>query len=256
MDYLKSVVPSQFMADRGSNLVVIIPGSANVRIGLAAQQVPLNIPQCIARHIHSNGENQGAATLTLQDQMLNMQATPAQQLEREKAYDIIASLLKIPFLDEKSANNSFPRKTVRLDGSKPQNSRNDSTFTWTNVMEKNHKLPVDEDSEAKDVKRESLDQAKGFHGDPSSSAHVFRDYICGEEALKIPPSKPYRLRRPIRRGHLNISQQYPLQQVCEDMATIWDWILNDKLHIPQAERTMYSAILVVPETFDTRGISK
>lgn len=39
----------------------------------------------------------------------------------------------------------------------------------------------------------------------------------------------------------------------EDLLTIWDWVLIEKLHIPPYERNMYSAILVVPETFDNRG---
>lgn len=254
MEYLKSVVPSQLMAERGSNVVVINPGSANVRIGLAQQQVPLNIPHCIARYV--NDGNQGPKQ-TLQDQALDSQATPSQQLEREKAYNTIASLLKIPFLNENVANNSFPRKTARLDGYKLSNSRNDSAFTWTNVMEKKQNVPVEiENSEKKEVRIDSLDDFKGFDGELNSAAYKFREYICGDEALKIPLSKPYCLHRPIRRGHLNISQQYPLQQVLEDLYTIWDWVLSEKLHIPQAERNMYSAILVVPETFDTREIKE
>lgn len=42
-------------------------------------------------------------------------------------------------------------------------------------------------------------------------------------------------------------------QVLEDLHAIWDWILIEKLHIPHSERNLYSAILVVPETFDNRG---
>lgn len=46
-----------------------------------------------------------------------------------------------------------------------------------------------------------------------SSERKFRECIYGEEALQISPTEPYCLRRPIRRGHLNISQYYPMQQV-------------------------------------------
>lgn len=44
-------------------------------------------------------------------------------------------------------------------------------------------------------------------------------------------------------------------QVLEDLHAIWDWILIEKLHIPHSDRNLYSAILVVPETFDNRGNS-
>lgn len=43
-------------------------------------------------------------------------------------------------------------------------------------------------------------------------------------------------------------------QVAEDLFTIWDWVLNEKLQIFSTSRSLYSAILVVPETFDSRGI--
>lgn len=49
--------------------------------------------------------------------------------------------------------------------------------------------------------------------EPSSNEPKYREYICGEEALRISPTEPYCLRRPIRRGHLNISLHYPMQQV-------------------------------------------
>jgi len=42
-------------------------------------------------------------------------------------------------------------------------------------------------------------------------------------------------------------------QVIEDLYAIWDWILIDKLHILPDDRNFYSVILVVPETFDSRG---
>lgn len=48
----------------------------------------------------------------------------------------------------------------------------------------------------------------------------------------------------------------PILQVLEDLHAIWDWILIEKLHIPRNERNMYSAILVMPETFDNRGTVK
>jgi hypothetical protein len=44
-------------------------------------------------------------------------------------------------------------------------------------------------------------------------------------------------------------------QVLEDLRTIWNWILTEKLHINPRDRGLYSAILVLGETFDNRGIS-
>ncbi|EEF33078.1 conserved hypothetical protein [Ricinus communis] len=250
MDYLKTVVPSQLVAERGSNLVVINPGSASVRIGLAPQDTPFNVPHCIARYSSQSPK------LNVRDQMLNSQVTTAQHMEREKAYDIIASYLKIPFLDEEVANNSFPRKIGRVDGFNPQSGRKDVAFTWTNVYEQDtssslaSERPTNEGQIGGSLEKLESTDAKG----PSTSK--YRGFICGEEALQISPTEPYCLHRPIRRGHLNISQHYPMQQVLEDLHAIWDWILIEKLHIPQSERNMYAAILVLPETFDNREIKE
>lgn len=61
---------------------------------------------------------------------------------------------------------------------------------------------------------EPLDQHEGANPkELDSNEHKFKEFICGEEALKIPPTEPYCLHRPIRRGHLNISQHYSMQQV-------------------------------------------
>ncbi|XP_022147444.1 actin-related protein 9 [Momordica charantia] len=252
MDYLKSVVPSQLISERGSNLVVINPGSAHIRIGLASQDVPFNIPHCIARYTNQLPKR------NVQDQMLNSQVTTAQHMDREKAYDVIASLLKIPFLDEEVASNSFPRKMGRVDGHNMHNGKKDTVFSWTDVHEKDPTLSMAvESSSSKDVDNESLDQHVVTDSKELSSSVIrYRQFICGEDALKVSPSEPYCLHRPIRRGHLNISQHYPMQQVLEDLHAIWDWILIEKLHIPHSERNLYSAILAVPETFDNREIKE
>ncbi|GAB2266650.1 Actin-like protein arp9 [Dionaea muscipula] len=255
MDYLKNVVPSQLVAERGSNLVVINPGSASIRIGLASHDAPLIIPHCIARR--TVGANQPPRR-TVQDQMLNSQVTTAQHLEREKAYDTIASLLKIPFLDEEVAN-TYSRKVARVDGSGLANSKKDPAFTWTNVFEKNPDASSALEVSANNtVNKDYSDQYKAseYREMKVHGGYRYKECIYGEEALKISPTEPYCLRRPIRRGHFNVSLHYPTQQVLEDLCAIWDWILLEKLQIPLTERNMYSAILVVPETFDNREIKE
>ncbi|XP_047265080.1 actin-related protein 9 isoform X8 [Capsicum annuum] len=144
MDYLKTVIPSNLFAERGTNIVVINPGSANIRIGLAQQDTPFNIPHCISRRTTQLPKR------NVQDQMLNSQVTTAQHMERERAYDIIASLLRIPFLGEEIANSSYARKEVvigateaqfyqmgRVDTDPPQNNMKEPVFSWADVFEKN-----------------------------------------------------------------------------------------------------------------------
>ncbi|KAK6138891.1 hypothetical protein DH2020_027365 [Rehmannia glutinosa] len=244
MDYLKTVVPSQLFAERGSNVVVINPGSANIRIGLAQQDAPVSVPHCIARRTSQVPKK------NVQDQLLNSQVTTAQHMERERAYDIIASLLKIRTL------NIWIKYMGRVDVLPPQsNNKKETVIPWTNVFEKRTSSYLEEGSSLRSGET-SIQNEGTVKDEPSSTEPKYREYICGEEALRISPTEPYCLRRPIRRGHLNISLHYPMQQVIEDMHAIWDWNLIEKLHIPHNERHMYSASLLLICTFTLRKIKE
>ncbi|VAH24722.1 unnamed protein product [Triticum turgidum subsp. durum] len=253
MDYLKTVVPSQLLAERGSNLVVINPGSMNVRMGFASQDVPFNIPHCIARHKND------APKLSVRDQRLNCRAGLTHNAERERAYDIIASMLKIPFLGEvsPSENQPLPPKMGRLDGLSSQQNKDDSILTWTDVMDKRIKTSTSIERSVNSDADEDPSQSTSDDGNKSNSEESkYKEMIFGEDALKIPPSAPYCLGRPIRRGHFNISQNYSLHQVLEDLRTIWNRMLTEKLHINPKDRHLYSAILVLGETFDNREMKE
>ncbi|CAN1279603.1 Actin-related protein 9 [Linum perenne] len=246
MDYLKTVVPSQLIAERGSNIVVINPGSANVRIGAAQQDAPYSIPHCIARHTNQTPK------LNVQDQMLNCQVTNSQHMDREQAYNAIAPFLKIPFLGEQVSVPRFVVQIGRVDGHK------DESFAWTNVYEQDANSSL---APERMTNEEQVGQSSEEHQDDEpkkfcSTEYRFRHFIIGDEALRISPTEPYCLRRPIRRGHLNISQQYPLQQVIEDLHTIWDWILTEKLDVPRSDRNKYSVVLVLSESFDNREMKE
>ncbi|XP_073287304.1 actin-related protein 9-like isoform X1 [Primulina huaijiensis] len=116
----------------------------------------------------------------------------------------IASLLKIRFLDEEVANNHYPQKMGRVDAFPSQSKdRKETVIPWADMFEKG-------DSPGPG---EALIQKEGKANEEDSFTEPkYREYICGEEALRISPSEPYVLRRPIRRGHLNISLHYPVQQ--------------------------------------------
>lgn len=76
---------------------------------------------------------------------------------------------------------------------------------------------VSESSPQKHETSESTGPQEDNGGEkPQSAESTYKEYICGEEAMRISPTEPYCLRRPIRRGHLNISQHYSMQQVFLD----------------------------------------
>ncbi|XP_042463452.1 actin-related protein 9-like isoform X4 [Zingiber officinale] len=146
-----------------------------------------------------------------------------------------------------------------VEGYASHQNRSDTSFTWTTVVEKKPKSSFEVDTSQAILS----EMEKGAESKPKDSDSVldgeefiFKEFICGEEALKISPVEPYCLSHPIRRGHLNISHHYPLQQVVQDLHDIWDWILTEKLHLPPRDRNLYAAILVLPESFDNREIKE
>ncbi|KAJ0860454.1 putative Actin family, ATPase, nucleotide binding domain-containing protein [Helianthus annuus] len=219
MDYSKSVIPSHLFGDRGSILVVINPRSANIRIGLAQQDAPFNIPHCIARRM-TTGANESPRR-NLQDQV-----DKDLQLTKQIYIDQIVSLLKIPFLDEEVVNNSHPRKMGRVDVLSQQNSKKETVSVdrcVPNKLKVKRHLRHQVTKQSSSREHETI-ESPGPHesndGDkPQTSELKYTEYICGEEAIRISPTEPYCLRRPIRRGHLNISQYYPMQQ--EGLAAVF-----------------------------------
>lgn len=70
-----------------------------------------------------------------------------------------------------------------------------------------------ERAEDKDAECEPSNSKADDDGESPPEEFMFKEFICGEEALKISSVEPYCLSHPIRRGHFNVSQHYPLQQV-------------------------------------------
>ncbi|CAN6677350.1 unnamed protein product [Malus baccata var. baccata] len=109
---------------------------------------------------------------------------------------MIASFLKIPFIDKEVANNSYPRKMGHIDGLKPHNSRKDTALDWTDVYEKGpSSSSALEGSENKSTTSEGLSQHEGADTEELGSGnHKYKKVIYGEEALKYPHSGRIRVR--------------------------------------------------------------
>ncbi|BBN00684.1 hypothetical protein Mp_2g01170 [Marchantia polymorpha subsp. ruderalis] len=101
-----------------------------------------------------------------------------------------------------------------------------------------------------------LDSATCENRIASEKKPKYRRFICGEEALRIPATEPYVLRRPICRGRFNICPRYSLQQVLDDMFFIWNWVLTEKLSLDAETRQQFSVVLVIPDTLDNREIKE
>ncbi|KAH9319143.1 hypothetical protein KI387_020912, partial [Taxus chinensis] len=109
-DYLKSVVPSQLIAERGSNIVVINPGSENIKIGLASWQTPVVIPHCIAHLMKGPMDELAQINKQKWEQIYTSPVSPAREREREEAYHMITSHLNVQPANHERGRESWFRK--------------------------------------------------------------------------------------------------------------------------------------------------
>lgn len=65
----------------------------------------------------------------------------------------------------------------------------------------------------KDAGEDTLPSTSDDDNGHDFKENKYKEMIFGEDALKIPPSESYCLSRPIRRGHFNVSHNYSLHQV-------------------------------------------
>ncbi|KAH8943778.1 hypothetical protein BDL97_13G072500, partial [Sphagnum fallax] len=257
-DYYKSLPPSQLLDQRGSDIIVINPGSANVRIGHAFSKAPITVPHCIAHHLWINDKKEGSAKRSSHKGAVGEKwfgtalLSAARRDERKDILEMVCSQLKLPTsLPETGKAGTMGSDKFSL---APQN---EDTFSWTQVEDESDLvMPA--------TLKQSLSKSSP-KGTPTgrmewpwkkTRSKPFRRYICGEDSLRIAADEPYCLHQPMCRGRLNVSTHYSLQQVCDDVYKIWDWILTEKFNLAAKSRRNLSAVIVVPDTLDNREVKE
>ncbi|CAK9211659.1 unnamed protein product [Sphagnum troendelagicum] len=252
-DYYKSLPPSQLLDQRGSDIIVINPGSANVRIGHASSKAPITVPHCIAHHLWINDKKEGSAKRSSHKGAVG-----------EKWVCALPNMITYDYLTEYML---FDSDVCTMGGDKfslvPQN---EDTFSWTQVEDESDLvMPATlKQSLSKSSPKGTPTALPNTHDvtengmamEEDKRSKPFRRYICGEDSLRIAADEPYCLHRPMCRGRLNVSTHYSLQQVCDDVYRIWDWILTEKFNLAAKSRRNLSAVIVVPDTLDSREVKE
>lgn len=290
MDYYKSLPPSQLLDQRGSDIIVINPGSANVRIGHASSKAPITVPHCIAHHLWINDKKEGSAKRSSHKGAVGEKwfgtasLSAARRDERKDILEMVCSQLKLltslPETGKRGQAGTMGGEKFSL---VPQN---EDTFSWTQVEDESDLVmpatlnqsfsksspkgtPTGEKGEPGIVRPYGGPRVEtaalpnthdvtenGMAMEEDKRSKPFRRYICGEDSLRIAAGEPYCLHRPMCRGRLNVSTHYSLQQVCDDVYRIWDWILTEKFNLAAKSRRNLSAVIVVPDTLDNREVKE
>ena len=213
----------------GSKVVVIHPGSQNLRVGLASDALPKSVPMVIARQWqHSEAEEDDGEPLPKRQKRDDGKPLPSEKQfgqEFSQQYGQMCADLKIHMRANKrrvlpnskelimNYNKRQPPDTIPMHNDPLQ-------IEWTEIPAKSKDAP---------------------------------SHICGNAALRISDfSNPrYKLFWPLRRGWYN-EEDYPTKKaLIDDIAIIIEEALSSQLGIRQKrDLTQFSCVFVIPDLYE------
>ena len=207
---------TNFASLEPTSVVVIHPGSLNLRIGKASDTSPITIPHVIARRNKSRNN-----LIPCQE---DPYLIPAAKIDKDSAKQINETLLAVAnTLTTFSTENGIQRVTLAKDRIFEQNKKAKAVVLPKTVP--------------------PAHQWTSFDGKP--------DTIVGESVLLLKPTEPYHVRWPIRRGLLNVHEGVggSLLSAISDLEAIWSYAITKLLHIPLSDLKNYKAVLVIPDVY-------
>ncbi|KAK9368878.1 hypothetical protein V1509DRAFT_621752 [Lipomyces kononenkoae] len=196
----------------GSKVIVIHPGSRNIRIGLASDPYPTTIPNVIAHKM-----------------------SPIEVEQANNASPPFKSSSDEDFLHVKKLLSQDFKERMRFYKRRVASNSHDSVLSY-------NKRATPEDIP------DHNDPYRIEWTDVSTAPNI----IVGEKALKIPPlSNPrYRLRWPIKCGYFNETDYKSTRQLIGDLSIILEHAISTELNIPEKDLPSYSAVLVISDLYD------
>ncbi|KAF2633645.1 actin-like ATPase domain-containing protein [Macroventuria anomochaeta] len=219
-----------------SKLIVIHPGSQNLRIGLGADALPKTIPMVIARRWkESECEEDGGEPSP--KRMKVEGAVPADALP-EKWFGE-------DFADQYMAMSSELRTRMR------SNKRRVLPNSKDLVTNYNRRTPPEVISEHNDINRIEFTE---IPSNPDRAPHFF----TGHEALRIPDrSNPrYKLFWPLRHGTFNESEYADRNQIYHDISKIYEAAFRNQLGITRMkDLANYKCVLIIPDLYERNYVT-
>ncbi|XP_053576718.1 actin-related protein 8 [Bombina bombina] len=200
-------------------ILVIHPGSCNLRIGRATDTHPAGIPHVIARRHKQPGQPVYRDKWLLRDGLNRPESNEQRQNGLKMVDQAIWSkkmsngTRRIPVLPEQTRAYNKQMRPAILD--------HNSGVKWTNT------------------------------------SHC-PEYLVGEEALNVNPTDCYSIHYPIRRGQLNLHSGPggTLTAVLTDLETIWSHVIQKILEISLKDLKYYRCILMIPDIYNRQNIKE
>lgn len=219
-----------------SKLIVIHPGSQNLRIGLGSDALPKTVPMVIARRWkESEDEEDGGEPCP--KRMKVEGEVPAEALPEKWFGD--------DFRDQYGAMTSELRLRMR------QNKRRVLPNSKDLVSNFNKRTPPDIISEHNDINRIEWTEI------PADQKKA-PDFFTGHEALRIPEkSNPrYKLFWPIRSGTFNEKDYLDRNQIYHDISKILEEAFRNQLGITRMKDLVnYKCVFIIPDLYERQYVT-
>ncbi|CAE6451755.1 unnamed protein product [Rhizoctonia solani] len=206
----------------GSKTLVIHSGSRWLKIGMATDVFPVQVPNVIARRPASERD-----------------APTDDVREKAEGYEMSAESEEDPFTERTAGIRSslLARMKFYKLQALPHGS---SDATRYNASVKPRIIPEHNDASRADWLGTSLN--------PIGNEQFF----VGNKALTLgePAASSFTLKWPIRGNSLNTCDYDSAQQIISDIETIWSTALLEELDIPRSRYKELNVILVIPDHFD------
>ncbi|KAI5782655.1 hypothetical protein EDC01DRAFT_619162 [Geopyxis carbonaria] len=211
----------------GSKIIVIHPGSQNLRLGFASDALPKSIPNVIAKRAEKAEFE-----------------TEERWPKRAKLNDNDADRDDSSEDDERAP---FDKELAQMATELKQKMRSN----------KRRMLPNSKDL-VLSYNRRTVPETIREHNDPyrvewtEVNAKEPKEYYVGQEALRIPDtSNPrYKLFWPIRSGSFNEKDYTSKRRLLEDIQTIIEEGIKNELGLEKKQLEEYRAVLVVPDLYE------
>ncbi|KAK9470957.1 uncharacterized protein V1510DRAFT_237530 [Dipodascopsis tothii] len=204
----------------GSKVIVIHPGSRNLRIGLASWTFPKSVPAVVAYRV---GDDEAAAD------------------EAARTYDLAAAAESAQFGAVKAQMTADFKERMRFYKRRVAANSQDSVIAF------NRRAAPEEIPDHNDPYRVEWTDVSGAP-----------KHIVGERALHIPPaSQPrYRLCWPLQHGCFNEADYASSRQLMGDLYVLLSEAIETELQVPRRELGAYSAVLMIPDLYDKVEVSE
>lgn len=218
---------------QAQKIIIIHPGSLNLRIGRASDLNPLTILHAIGRKRKQNLQND--SKLQHHDPILpsvlyDKQNEIMQEFEENRLQVYHSIQLHMPQHEERHGGH----KRMRI-ATPPQQI---ATFNRRALPEE---LPLEAG-----IKTEGLEVKKEFDELP--------DTIFDKDLMKLNfnEANDYNVHFPMKRGELNLHSHIggSLTSVLSDLEAIWSYAIHERMAIPRKSLVQYGAVLVVPDVYN------